>query len=289
LNQKDRDHNWPLTTYLPLILPLRQSFVGPRRSWGVCNGQILVRESSLLQGRARKADGKAGGSRQQVTHTRICFPGILWLDRARPCQRAVEIATECFATLPAGKALLEAEDHEDSSTDPAYWWSKQKYYPAEFWAIYEKTTLERAKRHADCTARDLATFPVGKALLEAEDHWDSAMDPRYWRSRKKYYKTEYKKLQQEFWDRWKPTHLDGGGSAFEALNDSKSKTRARQPSATKERRTTRSTRSTTQGRKETDQLQLGAIATSPSRYAGTKNPPSTERRKSKDRYRRRNA
>jgi len=252
---------------------------------------------------------RASGS---VTPGVACSDMPWYTELARAKCEAGNVA-RLLADFPAGKALLEAEDHGtsikdgdywwalenfqkpppeveghgDSITDPDYWRNKKRFYSAQLKAELERTKLERAKRSADSRARDLATFPAGKTLLEAEDHRDSAMDPGYWRSKKRYYKTEYNKLEQEYWNRWKHTYLDGGGFPFDALNDSKPKTRARQSLATKERRTTRSMRNTTQRRKETDRLQLGPIASNPNRYAGAKTRDG--RRKSKDRYRRRNA
>ena len=58
----------------------------------------------------------------------------------------------------------------------------------------ERTKLERAKRSADLRARGLATFSAGKALLEAEEHGDSATDPGYWWNKKKYDEAEYDKF-----------------------------------------------------------------------------------------------
>ena len=81
----------------------------------------------------------------------------------------------------------EVKDHGDSVTDPDYWRSKKKIYSAQLKIELERTKLERAKRSADLRARDLATFPAGKALWEAEDHGDSATDPGYWWNKKKYY------------------------------------------------------------------------------------------------------
>ncbi|MCJ1456653.1 hypothetical protein MMC28_007015 [Mycoblastus sanguinarius] len=256
---------------------------------------------------------------------RVVNPDLPWnteLDRAK-CE-AGNVA-RMLADFPAGKALLEAEDHGnltkdgdywwspenfpqsptevedhgDSITDPDYWWNKEKFYSAQLDSEWERTKLERAKRSADSRARDLATFPAGKALVEAEDHGDSAKDPGYWWNKKKYYENEYKKLKQEFWERWKRTHLQGGETILaslegeecppEALNASRPKTRARK-SATIECR--RITRSTTQRGKETDRPPLGAIASSPNSNAGinkTKDARSTERRQSKNKYRRQNA
>ena len=217
------------------------------------------------------------------------FFGETELDRAKG---SADLAAECLAKFPPGKALLEAEDHGVSSSDPTYWWSKEKYYRAEYWAIYEKTKLERVKRYADCTARDLATFPAGKALIEAEDHGDSAVDPGYWRSKKRYYEAEYDKLEEEFWKRWKRTYLEGEESLTEVLNTSGPKTRKQKSSAPIERRSARVTRSTAQRRKGTDRQALGANASGPNSNAGinkTKDARSTERRQSKNKCRRQNA
>ena len=256
----------------------------------------------------------------------VAYPDLPWyteLDRAK-CE-AGNVA-RLLADFPAGKALLEAEDHGnstkdgdywwslekfqepssevedhgDSITDPAYWRNKKKLYSAQLDVEFERTKLERAKRSADSRARDLATFPAGKALLEAEDHGDSATDPGYWWNKKKYYEAKYKKLKQEFWERWKRTHLEGGEtpleslergkSPSEALNTSRPKTRARKSSAPIERRSARVIRSTTQRGKGTDRPQLGAIASSSHSDANkTKDARSTERRQSKNKYRRQNA
>jgi len=198
------------------------------------------------------------------------------------------------------KSPPEVKDHGDSITDPDYWRSKKKLYSAQLKIELERTKLERAKRSADLRARDLATFPAGKAFLEAEDHGDSATDPGYWWNKKKYYEAEYKKLKQEFWERWKRTHLEGGEIPLEslecgecppeALNASRPKTRARELSVPIERRSARVTRSTTQREKGTDRPLSEAIASSPNSDANkTKDARSTERRQSKNKYRRQNA
>ena len=258
----------------------------------------------------------------------IAYPGVPWyteLDRAK-CE-AGNVA-RMLADFPAGKALLEAEDHGnltkdgdywwslenfqkpppevedhgDSITDPAYWRNKEKLYSAQLDAELQRTKLERAKRSADSRARDLATFPAGKALLDAEDHGDSATDPGYWWNKKKYYEAEYDKLQEEFWERWKRTHLQGGETPLESLqggesppearNASRPKTRARKSSAPRERPSARVTRSTTQRGKETDRPLWGPTASSPNSDAGinkTKDARSIERRQSKNQYRRQSA
>lgn len=187
-------------------------------------------------------------------------------------------------------------------TDPAYWRNKEKLYSAQLKVELQRTKLERAKRSADSRARDLATFPAGKVLLDAEDHGDCVVDPGYWWNKKKYYEAEYDKLQEEFWERWKRTHLDGGETPLEslecgesppeALNASRPKTRARKSSAPRERPSARVTRSTTQRGKETDRPLLGSTASSPNSDAGTKKTKdarSIERRQSKNKYRRQNA
>ncbi len=244
----------------------------------------------------------------------VAYPGVPWyteIDRAK-CE-AGNVA-RMLADFPAGKALLEAEDHGnyedgdcwwslenfqkpppevedrgDSITDPAYWRNKEKIYSARLDAELQRTKLERAKRSADSRARDLATFPAGKALLDAEDHGDSAIDPGYWWNKKKYYEAEYKRLKQGYWERWKRTHLEGGESPPEALNTSRPKITARKPSAPIERCSARVTRSTTQRGKGTDRLLSGAIASSSKLNAGikkTKDARFPERRQSKNEYRR---
>lgn len=65
-------------------------------------------------------------------------------------------------------------------------------------------------------ARDLAAFPAGKALLEAEDHGDSAMDPGYWWSKKKYHEAGYDKLREDFWERGKGTDRPQSGAIADA-------------------------------------------------------------------------
>ena len=149
------------------------------------------------------------------------WPGNTELDHAK-CS-AGNIARQ-LADFPAGKALLEAEfhgsstkdgdpwwawenfqkppsetkDHGDFTADPNYWWNKKKLYGDLLYAERVRTKLQRVKRSADRTARDLATFPAGKALLEAEDHGDSVGDPEYWLGKKKYYEAKYDELKEEF-------------------------------------------------------------------------------------------
>lgn len=129
-----------------------------------------------------------------------------------------------LANFPAGKAPLEAEDHGnltkdgdywwslenfqrsppevedhgDSVTDPACWQNKEKLHSAQLDAELQRTKLERAKRSADSRARDLITFSAGEAVLDVEDHGDSATDPGYLWNKKKYYEAEYKRLKQDF-------------------------------------------------------------------------------------------
>lgn len=89
--------------------------------------------------------------------------------------------------------------------------------PSNRQGLMSSQDLPRRQILTDLRARDLATFPAGKALLEAEDHGDSATDPGYWWNKKKYYEAEYDKLQEEFWERWKCTHLESGETALESL------------------------------------------------------------------------
>ena len=226
---------------------------------------------------------------------------VLWkteLDRAKG---TAGNTAGLLVQFPAGKALLEAEDHGDSITDPDYWWGKEKFYRAQLKAEVERTRLERAKRSADREARDLATFPAGKALLDAENHGESLTDPGYWWNKRKYYEAEYDRLLEEFWERWKRTHLargeaspqslEHGESPPEASITSRPKTRARK-SAPTEHRSARTTRSTTRRGNGTEQPPSKAIASSPKLSAGTnktQDPRSTQRRQRKNKYRRQNA
>ena len=246
------------------------------------------------------------------------------LERAK--RRSDDVARD-LATFPAGKVLLDAEDHRDSAIDPEYWRSRERLYKAEkerltqeFWdhwkrvhlegsgspaeapkplqsekhcaAECRKAELDRAKRCADNAARYLAQFAAGKALLEAEDHGDAATDPAYWWSREKLYAAERWKLEQEFWEHWKRTHLDGGVVACESPNNSKRKTRARQSAVTKESRTIRSTRSIARRRKASDRVHSEATPGYPTSYADSgksMDVHSTGRRMSKNEYRRQKA
>ena len=254
----------------------------------------------------------------------VAYPGEPWYTECDRAKCEAGNVARMLADYPDGKVLLEAEDHGnlakdgdswwslenfqrhppevedhgDSITDPDYWRSKKKLYSAQLKVELERTKLERAKRFADSRARDLATFPAGKALLEAEDHGGSETDADYWRNKKIYYGAEYNKLQEEFWERWKRTRLGSGETPLESLkggegpskvlNNFRPKTRARKSSAPVERRSARVTRSTTQRGKVIDRPS-GAIASSPNSDAGinnTKDARSTERRQSKNEYRR---
>lgn len=198
-------------------------------------------------------------------------------------------AAGLLATVPGGTALLEAEDHGDSATDPEYWRGKKKYYEAKFTALYQTTTLERAKLYVDAVARRLATFAAGKALLEAEDHGDHATDPEYWRSKRDYYRDEYSRLRKDFWKCWKSRYLEGGVSYFQPTFDPEPKPRARQISVVTESSSTRITGSSTQREKGTDRLSLKTIMSSSNSARWSKKEKdarSVERRKRKDKYRR---
>ncbi|KAI9748689.1 MAG: hypothetical protein M1835_001734 [Candelina submexicana] len=211
------------------------------------------------------------------------------LDRAK-C--SAENAARYLARFPTGKALLEAEPYVDSITNPEYWWSKEKLYGAQLKAELEKTALERAKHSADEIVRKLVTFPAGKALIEAEDHGDSATDPEYWSRKEEYYWDQYRRLKQEYWDRWKRIHLEGASTSPMSLNVSTPTTRVRQSSGISEGHTTMTTRSTARRRKGTDPLQLGANEKTPNSYDSSNRARDGRckgRRKSKNKYRRENA
>ena len=213
-------------------------------------------------------------------------------------KRHARSAAENLARYPAGKALLDAEDNGESATDPEYWWRKQKEYKAAYAAIRKEGALERAKRHAYTNRKKLATFPAGRALLQAEDHGASAADPEYWRKKEKYYWDEHERLRKEFWDYWKPICFDTwppseasnlSTTPSEASVASSLTIRACRTSMTKGSLTTKRTTRTTQHGKETRGTQV-AVASNTGSCSGTdkmKRTHSTRRRKSKDAYRRR--
>ncbi|MCJ1463082.1 hypothetical protein MMC07_001687 [Pseudocyphellaria aurata] len=130
------------------------------------------------------------------------FFGETELDHAR---LHAENAARRLGSLPAGRSLLNAEDHleedEKSAMSLEYWRSKEKLYKAKYAALPKESALDRAMRHANTKAKKLSTFPPGKELLEAENHGASAADIEYWRGRQRYYNAEYIRLRTEFWDR----------------------------------------------------------------------------------------
>lgn len=120
------------------------------------------------------------------------MPYMTELDRAKCTAGNV---ARMLADFPAGKALLEAEnhgnpmkdgnywwsfenwnsedsetsppeadDHGDTITDPGYWWRKSESYSAQLEAEREKTNLERAKRSANLDPRP-SHFPCWQGLV----------------------------------------------------------------------------------------------------------------------------
>ena len=129
---------------------------------------------------------------------------------ATELERARCSADNCARLLlrfPAGKALVEAECSEPSTVDVDYWRNKKEFFETQIELEFERTKEGYARNAAESVARELATFPAGKALLEAEDQANSKTCPIDWQSRKDFYQKEYDKLEQGFWDRWKRTHM----------------------------------------------------------------------------------
>lgn len=121
--------------------------------------------------------------------------------KAKGARDRARSAVGVHATLPAVKALLEAEEQREDFTDPAYWRRRETIYRTACDVLPRESALERARRHAYTERKRLATFPAGRALLRNEDHGEFAADPKYWLNREEYYYTEYKKLERKFWDR----------------------------------------------------------------------------------------
>jgi len=60
-----------------------------------------------------------------------------------------------------------------------------------------ENALEIAKDFAGIYAQHLAEFVDGRVLLDSEDVGEYAADPKFWRARAAYYKSEYDKLMGE--------------------------------------------------------------------------------------------
>ncbi|KAL9039833.1 MAG: hypothetical protein Q9214_004715, partial [Letrouitia sp. 1 TL-2023] len=105
-----------------------------------------------------------------------CF-GESELAKAKGC---AENAAFRLASLPEGKAFLDAEDHGESISDPNYWRRKEKEYYEKYHALPKESGVDRARRHAYTARKKLATFPTGKALLEAEDFKSTEPSIKFW-------------------------------------------------------------------------------------------------------------
>ena len=137
-----------------------------------------------------------------------------WHNELERAKGSANNIARALARLPAGKALLEAESHDETINDPAYWWKKKRQYEAE----YRKTEIEHARRSANEAALALAHFPAAKDFLEAENQLHSTDDPEYWWMKEELYRAEHKKLWQEYWDHWKCVHLEQGRMSVQPLN-----------------------------------------------------------------------
>lgn len=229
------------------------------------------------------------------------------LDRAKCC--AGNVARE-LAAFPEGQALLENEDHGESTADlhhwwdsenfdealpeiedrgdaasePSYWRDKEKLYRTMLGIELQKTRCERARREADLAARNLATFSEGKALLEAEDHEDFESSPDYWLSKKEYYKKEYHRLREFFWVSWKRRIFGTEVTPPRSEQSPHRNTRARQSPARTKAPRNMSPNERNSPKIKRERTPLGSLSTSPN---GTKPAQhTTRRRSSKTRYRR---
>ncbi len=108
----------------------------------------------------------------------------------------------------AGRVVLAAEDPGHNRMDPQYWLARADFYKAEYERLEEEdynrasrsvtpeiyhpdmfgeTELDQTEGYAENAAGRLATLPAGMALLDAEDHGESATDPEYWRRKEREY------------------------------------------------------------------------------------------------------
>ncbi|KAL9124462.1 MAG: hypothetical protein Q9217_006207, partial [Psora testacea] len=286
--------------------------------------------------------------------------------RLRLALNAAEYWAQHLAKHHTGRVILAAEEPGRNALEPQYWLARVRFYKAEYERLEEddynrasrsmtpafyqpesldETELDCVKRQARSAAENLARFPAGKAMLDAEDHGEFGTDPEYWRRKKKEYWAAYAAIPKEsalerakrhaytnrkswphslrVWLWWKlkimellrwtlnigerggnttGTSIRGFGKTIhfdwilspepsnysttpsEASIASTPKTRPRRSSMTKRRPTTRSIRtirSTPQHRKETNGIQVAIDE--------MKGARSTGRRKSKGAYRRQRA
>lgn len=137
------------------------------------------------------------------------FLGESKLDKARGHAQNAALR---LASLPEGRAFLAAEDHGESAKEPDYWLNKEEEYRVQYIALSTENPICRARLHAYTVRKQLATFPAGKALLEAEDDGHAISSARSWRSKEQDYRTAYERLKQEFWNHWKQRNTDKGRS-----------------------------------------------------------------------------
>lgn len=151
---------------------------------------------------------------------RFIFPGLFGNTQLDQAKGHAQNAAFRLASLPAGKALLETEDHSGFETDYEYWCGKEKFYEAQYESLPKESELERAKRHANTIGKKLATFARGKELLYAEDDRFSISDLEYWQRKEENYRTEHDRLQQDFWNEWQCKHFGGRQPGFAVLSPS---------------------------------------------------------------------
>ena len=158
-------------------------------------------------------------------YTHPDFFGESELDRAKG---HAENAALRLASHPEGKAFLDNEDHGEFSGDPEYWRQKEKEYHNRVLAIPKESALDRARRHAHTVRKKVASFSAGNALLETENHELAEPSVEFWRDMEQHYRTVHKRLQADFWDRWKGTIAGSKGSLLQ-LSSAAASTSNRRP------------------------------------------------------------
>lgn len=126
------------------------------------------------------------------------FFGPSELDQAKGhAQNAANI----LDTIPAGKAYLREESHEECTDEPQYWKDKEKLYKELYQSLSEEWRTTRAKQRVISKAERLAAFPEGRELLKGEDYSAQPHDAQFWEQKETLYRIAHERLRKKFWSR----------------------------------------------------------------------------------------
>jgi hypothetical protein len=156
--------------------------------------------------------------------------------------------------LPLGLVCSRLRKNPEPRPRESFYWDstpESQQTPEFYNEPEEKTPLEHAMAYAERTQAYLSRFSAGRALLRAEDHGDSAMDPAYWYAKARYYLSEYWRLslehhkRREHMERERQKGVDAPPAAPKASISTQKARRRRRPT----------TKNTRRRGKKSDQLQ----------------------------------